>query len=90
VVEIIRSPDVFPTPDLPIIMLSADGQRSRVNEAMRLGVNEFLLKPISPKALQDRLWSILAKPRPMVQVGKYYVPQPRAVAPVQPEKVLPA
>jgi hypothetical protein len=32
-------------------------------------VHEFLLKPISPKMLQDRLLSILVKPRPMVQIG---------------------
>jgi two-component system, chemotaxis family, chemotaxis protein CheY len=77
VVRIVRSPDVFPKPHLPIIMLTACAQRSQVCEAMRLGVHEFLLKPTSPKALHDRLLSILAKPRPMMQIGKYYVPQPR-------------
>jgi CheY-like chemotaxis protein len=77
VIRIVRSPDVFPKPHLPIIMLTACAQRSHVNEAMRLGVHEFLLKPTSPRALQDRLLSILVKPRPMVQIGKYYVPEPR-------------
>ena len=76
--RIVRSPGVFPNPDVPVIMLTAHGQRARVNEAMRLGVNEFLVKPVSPKALYDRLLSILVKPRPMMQIGKYYVPQPRA------------
>ena len=41
---------------------------------MGLGVHEFLLKPTSPKALRDRLLSILVRPRPMVQIGKLYVP----------------
>jgi CheY-like chemotaxis protein len=77
VVRIVRSPSMFPKPDLPIIMLSAHGQRARVTAAMRLGINEFLVKPISPKALQDRLMAILMRPRPMVQIGRYYVPQPR-------------
>ena len=27
--------------------------------------------------LQDRLLSILVNPRPMVQIGKYFVPEPR-------------
>ena len=80
VMRIVRSPGVFPKPNLPIIMLSAHGQRARVTAAMRLGINEFLVKPISPKALQDRLLSILVKPRPMVKIGKYYVPQPRRLA----------
>jgi hypothetical protein len=30
--------------------------------------------------LQDRLLSILVNPRPMVQIGKYYVPEPRRLA----------
>jgi DNA-binding response OmpR family regulator len=73
----VRSPQVFPKPHLPIIMLTACAQRSQVAEAMRLGVHEFLLKPTSPQALRDRLLSIIIKPRPMVQIGKFYVPQPR-------------
>ncbi|MGA6996823.1 MAG: hypothetical protein WBZ22_11315 [Pseudolabrys sp.] len=42
--------------------------------------NEFLLKPTSPKALCDRLTSIVLKPRPMVKLGKFYVPQPRRMS----------
>jgi two-component system chemotaxis response regulator CheY len=77
VVRIVRSPGVFPKPDLPIIMLTACAQREHVAEALRLGVHEFLVKPTSPKALRDRLVSILVKPRQMVRIGKLYVPQPR-------------
>jgi two-component system, chemotaxis family, chemotaxis protein CheY len=76
-VRIVRSPGVFPIPDIPIIMLSGHGERWRVVEAARLGVNEYLRKPISAKALLDRLVTILAKPRPMVQLGSYYGPEPR-------------
>jgi two-component system, chemotaxis family, chemotaxis protein CheY len=76
-VRIVRSPGVFPRPDVPIIMLTAHGQRSRVVEATRLGVNEFLCKPISPKRLYERIVSIFAAPRPFVQLGAYYGPQPR-------------
>ena len=77
VIRIVRSPGVFPKPQLPIIMLTACSQRWHVQAAMQLGVHEFLIKPTSPKALRDRLVSILLKPRPMVKVGKYYVPEPR-------------
>jgi CheY-like chemotaxis protein len=80
VVRIVRSPGVFPKPHLPIIMLTACAQRWQVQAAMGLGVHEFLLKPTSPKALRDRLLSILMRPRPMVQIGKHYVPQPRRAA----------
>jgi two-component system, chemotaxis family, chemotaxis protein CheY len=77
VMRIVRSPGVFPKPNLPIIMLTDRGLRSRVTAAIRLGVHEFLVKPISPKTLQNRLLSILLKPRPMVRAGKYYIPMPR-------------
>ena len=77
VMRVVRSPGVFPKPSLPIIMLTDRGLRSRVTEAIRLGVNEFLVKPISPKTLQLRLLGILLNPRPMVRAGKYYIPMPR-------------
>ena len=67
-------------PDVPIIMLSGYGERWRVVEAMRLGVNEYLIKPVSAKALYDRLVSITLQPRPTVQLGDYYGPEPRKLA----------
>src|ERR1051326_8003909 len=77
VARIIRSPGVFPVPDVPIIMLSGHVERWRVEQAQRLGINEFLKKPVSGKALLDRMVAILAHPRPMVRLGDYYGPQPR-------------
>jgi two-component system, chemotaxis family, chemotaxis protein CheY len=77
VMQIIRSPGVFPNPDLPIILLTAGTHRLRVKEAIRLGVHEFLCKPTSAGALRDRLLSILVKPRPMIQIGEFYVPKLR-------------
>jgi two-component system, chemotaxis family, chemotaxis protein CheY len=77
-VRIVRSPGVFPMPDIPIIMLTAHGERRRIIESVKIGVNEFLCKPVSAKALFDRLISILLKPRESVQVGTYYGPAPRS------------
>jgi two-component system, chemotaxis family, chemotaxis protein CheY len=79
-VRIVRSPGAFPMPDIPIIMLSSFGERWRVMEAARLGVNEYLVKPVSAQSLFARLVSIMAKPRPTVRVGDYYGPQPRGLA----------
>ncbi len=76
-VRIVRSPGVFPMPDVPIIMLSGHGERWRVVEAVRLGVHEYLVKPVSAKALYDRLVSIMMQPRPVIHVGDYYGPEPR-------------
>jgi two-component system chemotaxis response regulator CheY len=79
-VRIVRSPGMFPTPDLPIIMLSAHGEQRRILESVKLGVNEFLCKPVSAKALFERLISILLKPRASVRRGDYYGPAPRVPA----------
>jgi two-component system chemotaxis response regulator CheY len=76
-VRIVRSPGVFPIPDVPIIILTGHCERWRVIEAVRLGVNEFLTKPVSAKSLYDRLVSITTQPRPTVQLGDYYGPEPR-------------
>jgi two-component system chemotaxis response regulator CheY len=76
-VRIVRSPGVFPMPDVPIIMLTGHGERWRVVEAVRLGVNEYLTKPVSAKSLYDRLVAITLQPRPNVQLGDYYGPEPR-------------
>jgi two-component system chemotaxis response regulator CheY len=77
VMHIVRSPGVFPRPNIPIIMLTTRGHRSAVLQALRAGAHEFLVKPTSAAALRDRLMSILVKPRPMVKLGKFYVPEPR-------------
>lgn len=76
-VKMVRTPGVFPLPDVPIVMLTAFVERWRVVEANRLGVNEFLAKPVSGKALLERIVSIISKPRPMVRIGDYYGPEPR-------------
>ena len=91
-VRIVRSPGVFPMADIPIIMLSAHGERWRVVEAARLGVNEYLVKPVSAQTLLERLIAILAKPRPNVRVGDYYGPEPRRNLPdmQRPPSVAPA
>ncbi|MFZ3352726.1 MAG: response regulator [Xanthobacteraceae bacterium] len=81
----VRSPNEFPYPDVPIIMLTAFGERSRVMEAVDLGVNEFLLKPVSSKALQARLISILTKPRRMMKKGNRYIPEPRKMSSYLPD-----
>jgi two-component system chemotaxis response regulator CheY len=76
-VRIVRSPGVFPMPDIPIILLIAHGERWRIIQSMKLGVNEVLCKPVSAKALYDRLISILLKPRKIVRIGDYYGLEPR-------------
>ena len=76
-VRMVRSPGEFPVPDIPIIMLSGHGDRWRVVEAARIGAHEYLLKPVSTKALHDRIVAIIGRPRPTVTLDGYYGPLPR-------------
>jgi two-component system, chemotaxis family, chemotaxis protein CheY len=73
----VRLPDRFPYPNVPIIMLTGHGEHSRVIEAIRLGVHEFLVKPVSAQALYERLASVLLNPRPMAKRGGWYGPEAR-------------
>jgi len=82
-VRIVRSPGVFPVPDIPIIMLTAYGDRYRILHTVKLGVNEVLCKPVSAKALFDRLISITLSPRASIRIGDYYGPTPRVQAAAQ-------
>jgi two-component system chemotaxis response regulator CheY len=76
-VRMVRSPRTFPFPDVPIIMLSGHGDRWRVVEAAKLGAHEYLLKPVSTKALHERIAAILTIPRPFITLDGYYGPAPR-------------
>jgi two-component system chemotaxis response regulator CheY len=75
--RIVRSPGAFPKASLPAIMLTDTGLQSRVTEAIRVGVHELLVKPISPQMLQHRIFGIFLNPRPMVRAGRFYIPMPR-------------
>ena len=58
---------------------------ARVVEAIKLGVNDLLLKPASTKALMGRLISLIAKPRKIVKQGDYFGPEPRQLSSYKPE-----
>ena len=76
-VRMVRSPETFPYPDVPIIMLSGHGDRWRVVEAARIGAHEYLLKPVSTHSLLDRIVAIIGQQRPTVTMKGYYGPAPR-------------
>jgi DNA-binding response OmpR family regulator len=81
----VRSPAEFSYPSVPIIMLTGQRERSRVAETVPLGVDEFLLKPVSSAALRNRIVSVLSNPRPMVKRGDYYGPEPRPLSTYKPD-----
>jgi CheY-like chemotaxis protein len=73
----VRSPATFAQPDVPIIILTGHAEPSCVSEAERLGVHEYLIKPVFGRELLSCIVSVVAKPRSVVQIGNYYGPEPR-------------
>lgn len=66
-----------PCREIPIILLTGHNDRWRVVEAARLGVHEFLIKPVSTNTLHERIASIFKFPRPMMNLQDQFIPAPR-------------
>ena len=73
-VRMVRSGDDSPNPYVPIIMLTGHTELHRVCEARDAGVNDFLAKPVSAKALYTRFASIIEFPRPFIRTKTYFGP----------------
>ncbi len=73
----IRSNHDSPNPYVPIIMLTGHTETERVKEARDAGINLFLAKPVSVKALSDRILSLIDHPRPFVRTAEFVGPDRR-------------
>jgi CheY-like chemotaxis protein len=65
-----RSPNVF----VPVIMLTGHTHLDHVRQARDAGVNEFLAKPVSVKAILSRLVNVIEHPRPYIRTQYYFGP----------------
>ena len=45
----------------PIIMVTTEAERARVVEAIKAGVNNYVVKPFTPDVLQDRIKETLSR-----------------------------
>lgn len=45
----------------PIIMVTTESEKSRVIEAIKAGVNNYVVKPFTPEALSQRITETLTK-----------------------------
>jgi len=46
---------------VPMIMVTTEAEKSRVIEALKAGVNNYLVKPFTPQALGDKIKQTLEK-----------------------------
>ena len=63
VLRMVRTSSAIPNPNLPIIVVSSSGQSADVHDAIKLGAQQFMVRPISPKMLEQRLHSIVKAAR---------------------------
>lgn len=75
--QMIRQPEGMGNPYVPIIMLTGHSDKRRVMIARDAGVTEFLAKPISAKALYQRILNVVANPRPFIKTKTYFGPDRR-------------
>jgi CheY-like chemotaxis protein len=73
----LRDPKTSPNPYMPIIMITGFSDRTRVLAARDAGVTEFIAKPITAKAVLDRLTAALYRRRPFVESQSYFGPDRR-------------
>lgn len=73
----VRTDPASPNVYLPIIMMTGAAEPRRVYEARDAGVTEFMVKPISAKAILDRLNAAIFRPRPFVKTETYFGPSRR-------------
>lgn len=71
-----RNPD-SPNPFLPILMLTAHTETSRVTAARDAGVSGFVRKPISARLLFDRISNVLTDTRMFVRSDTFFGPDRR-------------
>lgn len=72
--ERVRTAADSPNPFVPIVMLTGYSSMERVQAARDAGVNEFLAKPVSAKAIMTRMVSVIEHPRPFVRTKVYFGP----------------
>ncbi|MFT4089501.1 MAG: response regulator [Asticcacaulis sp.] len=76
-IQMVRNSTDSPNRYVPVIMLTAHSERSRVTQARDAGVNEFCAKPVTALELYRKINAIVSYPRPFIKTGSYFGPDRR-------------
>jgi len=69
----IRHRNMAPLCFVPVLMVTAHGTRALVDKAFRAGAHQFMVKPVSPNMLQQRLRHLVRDDREFILDGETYV-----------------
>ena len=58
-------------------MMTGHSEKNRVMEARDAGVTEFVVKPITAKAVFDRIQAVIIRPRSFIKTEDYFGPDRR-------------
>ena len=75
--KLIRTAEDSPNHFVPIIMLTAYAEKSKVEQARDAGVTEFCAKPVTATELYRKVCSVINTPRSFVRTSVYFGPDRR-------------
>lgn len=70
----VRQSPASPNPTVPIVLVTAANAREDIEAARDVGVSEFLIKPVTGKAVEKRLEAALNLPRKFIDTQAYVGP----------------
>lgn len=73
----IRTDSRSPDPYVPIILITAFSEKTRILEARDEGVTEFLVKPFNARDLYRRIAQVIENPRKFVRAKSFFGPDRR-------------
>jgi two-component system, chemotaxis family, chemotaxis protein CheY len=76
-IKLVRTAKDSPNQYVPIIMLTAHSERSRVMAARDAGVTEFCCKPVTALDLYRKIVAVANSPREFVKTSTYFGPDRR-------------
>jgi CheY-like chemotaxis protein len=79
-VRLLRNAPDSKAPMTPVIMITGHSTLAKVAEARDAGVNEFITKPITARAILQRIGLVIDHPRPYIRTDDYFGPDRRRKA----------
>lgn len=73
----LRDPQKNANPFIPVIFCTAFADRDLIEHARDSGVTEIMTKPITARAIEERVASVFKNPRDFVQAEQYFGPDRR-------------
>jgi len=75
--RLLRSPQVTKDPFISIVMMSGFATWESVRMGRDAGINEYLVKPWSPKSLYEKISAVIENPRYFVKCESFFGPDRR-------------